>query len=1707
MSGNVIQLTLRVDDKGRPVVEQFVSSTKKGMDDVSKSSTGASTALGNLRSASSAVLGVLTAVGGAALAAATSGLAFAKGAASAGDEAYILGQKLGISAEKASELDYWAKSNGSSTEALSSAMRTLAQSASQAASGSKQDIAAFKAIGLTVDDVNPSLHSMDEIFRTVVGAMEKYSESGNKTTVQTQIMGRSITELRPALAGGVQGMDAAAQAGRVMGVIFSDQAASAAHELNNSFDDLRSAIRGVTNTIGADLFPVVRQVVVRTTDWIKENRELIATKVKDFIHGVVEAGKILGPIILKAADASLVLLDRLVKVNPQLRNFALTTAGVTVGAAGISEGLQKAAGGINTITTTVTNASKAIAALDANVTIVRTGLGGLTTYIPEFSSAWVAGFGIVAGAGLLVVNWIRDLSHEIGELADQSAAYMRSIQALNPELRTLTMTQSAFQTALARNNEELARAQNYLKSTTKTFGEEAAVTVKAKEKVAALEAEHARLGSAVDRAGKNLDAYNATQRTVTKTTTDADPPLKGHVGTLGDASDASEKLAEANRHLQENIDSLHVDALTDDLKNATEALKESHSVVADQNYLRALGDINAILDEQIRKANEAATAAVAAGQDSGLAWQVAAGEIDKATRTANDQLEGLNDTLKGNVEWWKKLADEILQLDPAIIALYPGLQNVLGATGRLGDVALPKMATQTEEVTAATALATGQISDMSKALAGLATGTVSATDALTTFLASGIDKLGTGLDAAVQSMGPQVKDALGNVIKDAEGNTTPIFKSFGELMGKELGSGFLGSVASAGTLAVFQVGATIFAKGVTDIIKGETKKGLYEAGATLAPFTFGTSLLPGLIASIIGIGPSVQEQIAKTMSKAIKAGLQQADVRTAVNDGLSQIGLVLTPGLERIMIEAPKNLGPQVRAAWEALGASSAHQFSAGFYQDMKEKGPQLIHSSVSDVLYAVFPEITDTVATGIQQSGLAAGAEIAHSLGLVGNKAVAYATQWSISFIAAAQQTGKSADEINRALATIAGPGAAIYAALDVLNADITELGAVSGEFFAQLNKDLTQLTGKKVHVGNLDDAMTVLTSLSFDSATALEFLTGELGKAGIKIEQFGSDWTNALLAISGDAGGVIKQAGIDMATFGSRSDGTAAILEQKVVTALEDVVKTADKLGYSAESVQAIGTAASLISPELLKSSSVVQALHDDFAQMAVGAHMSIRELVDSINPPIPAAVREAILSIDDLGMAIGALSGAPLRSLKEVTDRMKQFSGEMYEFVKDESGKTIKQLTDFGEQVVGDAKTAIDGMWTTINEDSWVGLDEVGKVFAELGNLPTEALSDPAIQSAMKSLLAKIGEALGDASIIAMANAETITQGMIDEATKKYDDYVDHIDKNPPNPQPPPTPDGQPAPAPEGSTTVPPGQPPPEPVPRETTQSYQDLSGAATEAATQTAAIKTALADVATQAGLTSTQVLAAVQPIIGTVDDGTSLAATKDSLRLVKEYLENEETTAFNDWSTASSIAISTVFTKVGELQSALNTMAGGNYDVHNTITTTYVTVGKPADPGGPPPDPNAPPPPPVHSGGKIPGSPGTEGLYLLTAGERVLSVEQNRVYEDLRSATRPAALADAISFSSGARYESAPDAGSSRRLLVDGGRASPSAREIGREVARALSANGTLKIVAMEQGSYDALSRSILMTDLPTRLKKGDLRLKGATLETNGAAPR
>lgn len=271
-----------------------------------------------------------TAAGGAVVA--SLGLAV-KGFANAADAADDTAKRTGLTVQAVQELDYIARLTGSSLGAVESALRRMQASTFDAANGVQMSADAFRALGVNVGELQ-NLSAEDQFYK-LLAALSGIPDAGTRAALAMDVFGRSGTALLPMVAEGARGIETLRAKAHQLGFVMSQEMATAGSAFNDSWDDVKLALSGVSNVIGASLAPLLAEL----------NEKLAAglAKIKDFAaahpvltKNVTIAAAVLGTLSL-AFGALLVVLGQLIIMAPAMATaWALITGPVGLAAAAIA---------------------------------------------------------------------------------------------------------------------------------------------------------------------------------------------------------------------------------------------------------------------------------------------------------------------------------------------------------------------------------------------------------------------------------------------------------------------------------------------------------------------------------------------------------------------------------------------------------------------------------------------------------------------------------------------------------------------------------------------------------------------------------------------------------------------------------------------------------------------------------------------------------------------------------------------------------------------------------------------------------------------------------------------------------------------------------------------------------------------------------------------------------------------------------------------------------------------------------------------------------------------------------------------------------------------------------------------------------------------------------------------------------------------------
>lgn len=202
--------------------------------------------------------------------------------ASVGDSIHKMSARTGAAAEDLSTLGFAAEQSGADLDTVERGFIGMAKSMAAANEGSKAQVDAFNAIGLSVDQLN----GLDpaEQFRMIAQGISEVEDPTVKAGLAMDIFGKSGQKLIPLLNEGSDGIMALQDEARSLGLEMSGDAANSAAALTDAMNRLKRASGAIAIVMGEAVAPILTEVIgpvvgitKAVVGWMKENKGLVAT--------------------------------------------------------------------------------------------------------------------------------------------------------------------------------------------------------------------------------------------------------------------------------------------------------------------------------------------------------------------------------------------------------------------------------------------------------------------------------------------------------------------------------------------------------------------------------------------------------------------------------------------------------------------------------------------------------------------------------------------------------------------------------------------------------------------------------------------------------------------------------------------------------------------------------------------------------------------------------------------------------------------------------------------------------------------------------------------------------------------------------------------------------------------------------------------------------------------------------------------------------------------------------------------------------------------------------------------------------------------------------------------------------------------------------------------------------------------------------------
>lgn len=259
----------------------FFSTLKSGLASVPGPIGGVVQTLGVVREAfrttggkAALVVGGIAAVASAAIAAGKAMWDLGRETIAAGDQIAKTSRQLGIASDAYQELAYSVGLGGASERDFDAALRQLNKQMEAAAAGNGKAQAAFKNLGISMDEVKSM--NTEEMFVRLSDALSEVDDVAAKTRTTMTLFGEQGHKVATAISGGADALAEMRAEAKRSGYVLDAKALKKAEEANDNFTRAQLQLRGVARQIGVEVMPTVNDVLVDFVTLIRDNKDDIA---------------------------------------------------------------------------------------------------------------------------------------------------------------------------------------------------------------------------------------------------------------------------------------------------------------------------------------------------------------------------------------------------------------------------------------------------------------------------------------------------------------------------------------------------------------------------------------------------------------------------------------------------------------------------------------------------------------------------------------------------------------------------------------------------------------------------------------------------------------------------------------------------------------------------------------------------------------------------------------------------------------------------------------------------------------------------------------------------------------------------------------------------------------------------------------------------------------------------------------------------------------------------------------------------------------------------------------------------------------------------------------------------------------------------------------------------------------------------------------
>lgn len=167
-----------------------------------------------------------------------------------------LSERTGMTVEGLSQLKYAAEQSDTSLESLTTSIKFMGRTLTDAAAGNEKAQVSFRALGLNWQELLDM--PVKDRFLAVVNAISQVEDPSLRVGLAMRVLGRNAEEMLPFINQGAAGIEALMKKAEEFGLVVTGQAGKGAHEFGQEMNTLGATLKRIGLDIGEAVMPAFK---------------------------------------------------------------------------------------------------------------------------------------------------------------------------------------------------------------------------------------------------------------------------------------------------------------------------------------------------------------------------------------------------------------------------------------------------------------------------------------------------------------------------------------------------------------------------------------------------------------------------------------------------------------------------------------------------------------------------------------------------------------------------------------------------------------------------------------------------------------------------------------------------------------------------------------------------------------------------------------------------------------------------------------------------------------------------------------------------------------------------------------------------------------------------------------------------------------------------------------------------------------------------------------------------------------------------------------------------------------------------------------------------------------------------------------------------------------------------------------------------------